>query len=666
MSNDHFRDLYERESESIPVNGRLQKKLAAKLGFKRHFFARGFSFPRLAAMSMAAAVLTIMVWAPSFGVPYGAIPTRFSAAVSGLGTAGSKLAGNVRSIPAKLAGRSDDWRPLPAVQLGYGQTIGLGSPSGGGGGMNLGLNYATPIGLGSSGAVAPSAPSTAKFGDSAARLGYSVGGAKDVVNFRRNIENGYLPLPTDITYEGLFYEYFFDTGEQAACQEQFCPSYGTAVSRDPVSGKNDYWLSVGLNSGMTAADFRRKDLDLVIVLDISGSMSSSFNSYYYDRSSAQRGEVNDQESKIAAASASVSALIDHLKGNDRLGVVLFNDRSFLAKPLRAVAETDTEAIKRHVGEIQADGGTDMEAGMREADTLFSSDDGAAGERQKRIIFLTDAMPNTGDTSDAGLLGMVRRNADRGVYTTFIGIGVDFQSELVEALTKTEGANYYAVRSPQEFRERLDEGFDYMVTPLVFDLKMNLAAKGFEIAQVYGSPEASEATGELMNVRTLFPSKTEGGETRGGLVLLKLRQLSEDNDLKINLSYRDNLGETHKQESAISFGPSGDERYGTSGLRKGIWLARYADLLKNWTIDERALTENPDRRPTVTGETGLSGPSLPPGFLSRWERQSVPLHVSPQYVELFRSFRARLAAEMTALGDKTLQQELDVLDRLVGR
>ena len=32
-------------------------------------------------------------------------------------------------------------------------------------------------------------------------MGFSVGGAKDIANFRENIKQGYLPLPTDITYE---------------------------------------------------------------------------------------------------------------------------------------------------------------------------------------------------------------------------------------------------------------------------------------------------------------------------------------------------------------------------------------------------------------------------------------------------------------------------------
>ena len=37
-------------------------------------------------------------------------------------------------------------------------------------------------------------------------LGYTVGGASNVDSFRQNIKNNYLPLSTDITYNGLYSE----------------------------------------------------------------------------------------------------------------------------------------------------------------------------------------------------------------------------------------------------------------------------------------------------------------------------------------------------------------------------------------------------------------------------------------------------------------------------
>lgn len=37
------------------------------------------------------------------------------------------------------------------------------------------------------------------------------GGAQDAANFRENIRQGHLPVPTDVTFEGLIKDYFFDT-----------------------------------------------------------------------------------------------------------------------------------------------------------------------------------------------------------------------------------------------------------------------------------------------------------------------------------------------------------------------------------------------------------------------------------------------------------------------
>ena len=68
--------------------------------------------------------------------------------------------------------------------------------------------------------------------------------------------------------------------------------------------------------------------------------------------------------------------------------------------------------------------------------------------------------------------MAKSNADDMVYSTFIGIGVDFNTELVEFITKIRGANYYSVFSPAQFREQMDEEFEFMVTPLVFNLELH--------------------------------------------------------------------------------------------------------------------------------------------------------------------------------------------------
>ncbi|MBM4446294.1 MAG: VWA domain-containing protein [Chloroflexi bacterium] len=498
-------------------------------------------------------------------------------------------------------------------------------------------------------------------------IGLAVGGAKGIDNFRANIKNGYLPLPTDMTYEGLFYEYYFDTGQTKSCNKLFCPSYSYAVTRDPFSNKTEYYLSVGLNSGMEERDFERKKLNLVIVLDISGSMSSPFNQYYYDQFGNQVEldwkERNTQ--KIEVAKDAVIDVLDQLNNDDRFGIVLYNQRAHLLQRMTQVRHTDMDEVEDNIFEIRADGSTNLADGMKLAtDLLEKYSDYDPYEYENRIIFLTDAMPNTGETGAYSLLRLLKNNAGNNIYTTFIGIGVDFNTELIESITKTRGANYYSVHSPGDFMERMGEEFDYMVTPLVFDLRLTLEAKDWDIEMVYGSPEADKATGELMKVNTLFPSKKEDGETKGGLILLKLKNRGDDSgSIRLSVSYEDRAGKEDDSTAKVYLDDERPEYFENSGIRKGILLARYADLMKDWLIDEREHAHwSRPWEPMVNPERGIV---VPPSPLGNWERQSLPLMVSREYRALFQEFSDYFADEMDEIGDTTLEQELDIIESLIG-
>jgi Ca-activated chloride channel family protein len=526
-------------------------------------------------------------------------------------------------------------------------------------------SYAPPP----SGTGAPAAAPSLTFpwSESKDTIGFAVGGAKDINNFRENIKNGYLPLPTDITCEGLYYDYYFDTGQTKACNKLYCPSYSYAVTRDPFSHKTDYYLSVGLNSGMKESDFARKKLNLVIVLDISGSMSSSFDSYYYDRfgNPVELDWTERHTQKIEVAKDAVMSILDQLNDDDRFGIVLYNSQAYLLQPMTLVRRSDMDDVYDRISEIQADSNTNLSAGMRlGTDLVEKYSDSDPDDYENRIIFLTDAMPNTGETGQYGLLSLLKNNASDHIYTTFIGIGVDFNTELIDYITKTRGANYYSVHSPRDFMARVDDEFDYMVTPLIFNLRLTLDSDDWEIEQVYGSPEADKATGELMKVNTLFPSKKVDGETKGGLILLKLRNTGDESgSIRLRTSYEDRAGDVDGSEAKIYLDDERPEYFDNSGIQKGVLLARYADLVQNWLVDERehASWSRP-WEPRVSYEDGIC---LPPSLLGQWERTSLPLMVSSPYRSLFRDFSGYFSDEMDEIGDNTLKQEMDILHQLGG-
>jgi len=418
-------------------------------------------------------------------------------------------------------------------------------------------------------------------------------------------------------------------------------------------------------------------------------------------------------SKIGLAERSINNMIDHLGKDDRLGIVLYDQQAYLAKPLSLIGDTDIGKLKDHILSVGSRGSTNMEAGLTMGSSLFDKIRGSYDPKDydNRIIFLTDAQPNTGDTTESGFLGITQKNAKDKLYTTFIGIGVDFNTQLIESISKVRGANYYSVHSEKEFKKRLDDEFDFMVTPMVFDLRLRLDAPGYEIEKVYGSPQADEASGEIMYVDTLFPSAKEEGKTRGGVILLKLKEREGANhvsgqpqNVKLIVDYMDRDGKSESVTEDVKIYQGDADRFDNSGIRKAVLLSRYADLLKAWVTDERrSLSQTSTQQPPVIQYEHI--PPLPPGTkasefdwkdtekasqpkevaqgmiimpcitrttgifarcffeLGQWERQSVPLQVSAHYKSLFKDFADYFGKEMQSIGDDALQKELDTLNKL---
>jgi len=482
-------------------------------------------------------------------------------------------------------------------------------------------------------------------------VGLAAGGATDATNFRQNVENGYTPPPEAISDEGLFYDYYFETGAGAGTDALFAPRYAAATSDHPVTGETEQFLSVGLDSTLAVEDFQRPRLDLVAVLDVSGSMTSPFKEYYYDEHGRQRDADTDTTTKLEAATQSLCALTEQLHADDRLGVVLYNHRAHVAKPLRDVGTTDMHAIRRHIADVAAGGSTNLADGFEAAVDMLADDARKEGV-ERRVVFMTDMMPNTGRTGEGDLTRLFADAADTGIHTTFVGMGLDENAELAEALSGIRGANHYFVQSADEFEQRLGAEFDYMVTPLVYDLSLELDTEGYEIAAVHGSPSAGDATRQLMHVETLFPSAKQDGKARGGIVLVEVEQTDPGGELSLVASWTERDGSTHTERVDVDI-PEAPGTYAHDGLRKAVALARYAEALRSWTRDVH------ERASTASGVDDW----LLPDARGQHERESVPLVVPDKHATRFRQLREYLREEMHAVGDDTIQQELALLETL---
>jgi hypothetical protein len=52
----------------------------------------------------------------------------------------------------------------------------------------------------------------------------------------------------------------------------------------------------------------------------------------------------------------VNILIDQLKADDRLGIVIFNEAAKIVKQIELVSETDIKNTKKNISEIKSFGG----------------------------------------------------------------------------------------------------------------------------------------------------------------------------------------------------------------------------------------------------------------------------------------------------------------------
>lgn len=529
--------------------------------------------------------------------------------------------------------------------------------------------------------------------DSSAELGYSVGGAKDINNFRENIKNGYLPLPTDITHEGLFYDYYFDTGKSKECRKLFCASYTTALTNDKFSGNYKEYLTVGLNSGLKEENFKRPPMNLMIVLDISGSMSSPFNSYHYDRygNKKETGETSTK-SKLEIAKSSIIEITKKLNAEDSFGMVLFDENAYVAKPMRRVGETDMNKIREGISKLTPQGATNMEIGLKKGKRLledYINEKNLQKDYENRVIFLTDAMPNTGSTSGENLATITRQMAEEKVYSTFVGVGVDFNSTLIEEITDVKGANYFSVNTENEFKQKIQEDFDLIVTPLVFDLKLSFDSNKFEVEDIYGVPGMKEynASSGIINIKTLFPSRNREGEVKGGVILLKLKNTigikpsdKTSQAFTLEVSYQDRAGNIDKSTEAVDLErfnfalpnalfPVGVKPYGyeNSGIRKSILLSNYANLMQNWLGEANSKSFETVKK--FCGEDQFWPADYyiwRPCYIDsiKWERSSKKLIVSEEYKTRFEEFKTYFENEMKALGDDSLKKEVEILDILI--
>jgi Ca-activated chloride channel family protein len=318
------------------------------------------------------------------------------------------------------------------------------------------------------------------------------GGAQDINHFRGEVAAKRIPLPDTITPEGLMGDYDLVIPGQRACAALLCLT-GEAMKADLLAAPKDKVLvGLGFNSSIDAKTWVRAPLNLVAVVDKSGSMS---------------GEP------LARVRQSLHQIARQLRPGDQLSIVLYGDRSYRHLEPTRIDAASLPAVEAAIDAIQSNGSTNMEAGLKVGyETAFASMDGFKGAT--RLMLFTDEQPNVGATDAASFMGMAQDASRRGVGLTTIGVGVQFDAPLATKVAGVRGGNLYFLRDARDVETVFASKLDTMVSELAFDVTLSIkAAPGYRVSAVYGAPDDMLKAGPDGAINLIVPTaflSTNGG------------------------------------------------------------------------------------------------------------------------------------------------------------
>lgn len=312
-------------------------------------------------------------------------------------------------------------------------------------------------------------------------------GALDFESFKKQVNEGFVPSASSLPMEGFLGE--FDLSLSGfGCEQLVCMNAGTLI--DPV--KRKLFVQLHMGSNVTTETFKRAPLNLSVVLDVSGSMSS---------------QDNTEKSRLEWAKEALNHIVAQLNEQDSLSIVLFDTDSEIL--LQTTEVTNKEAILELIKKLETKGSTNLEKGLRDGFELVSENFKQGYEN--RVILISDAGLNTGVTTEGSLVKLVSDYAAEDIGLSAIGLGLNFNQDFIQAITMSKGGNYQFMNSGKAMF-KLVKNFDFLVTPVAYNLKASVNLEGIEakLVKTYGVPmKEDEPTRDLIDVRTLFFSEAGG-------------------------------------------------------------------------------------------------------------------------------------------------------------
>jgi Ca-activated chloride channel family protein len=217
--------------------------------------------------------------------------------------------------------------------------------------------------------------------------------------------------------------------------------------------------------GRDSTSERHTPINLALVLDHSGSMEGA---------------------KIEKAREAACIAIDQLEPSDVFSLVQFDDQVDVLIPAQPVE--DKERLKRIVNRIVPGGSTALYAGVQEGAhqlrKYFDEKD------VNRVVLVSDGIANVGPSSPSELAELGRDLREKGSSVTTVGLGEDYNEDVMASIAEASGANYYYVKDAEKLPDIFEKELGKVKNAVAQDIRIIIELPdGVEPIEIVGMPDA---------------------------------------------------------------------------------------------------------------------------------------------------------------------------------
>jgi Ca-activated chloride channel family protein len=264
-------------------------------------------------------------------------------------------------------------------------------------------------------------------------------------NLRRFLRDGSLPPKDAVRIEEMINYFHYDYPAPPKGQPF---SITTEVGPSPFNGKFQL-VRIGLQAPAINDD-KVPARNLVFLLDVSGSMMSA--------------------NKLPLVKRAMNLLVENMRDNDRIAIVVYAGASGLALPSTSGKEKD--AIRQAIAALEAGGSTNGAAGIQLAYQIAQKNLIKGGIN--RVILATDGDFNVGTTSEGDLTRLIEEKREHGVFLTVLGFGMgNLKDSTMEKLADRGNGNYAYIDTIEEARKVLVKEAGATLVTVAKDVKLQV-------------------------------------------------------------------------------------------------------------------------------------------------------------------------------------------------